>query len=108
MSRSAGVAIRWRLPALAAAALALPAGLYTALLLLGAAVPAPAVAVAVAVAVERPADGGDHRRRTPRPPAAARQVWAPAMPHSTPDSASIPSPVRGAPHVAGVAAAAWW
>ncbi|WP_244295459.1 hypothetical protein [Micromonospora orduensis] len=45
MSRSAGVAVRWRLPALAAAALALLAGLYTGLLLLGAAVPAPAVAV---------------------------------------------------------------
>ena len=45
MSCSTGVAVRWRLPALAAAALALLAGLYTGLLLLGAAVPSPAVAV---------------------------------------------------------------
>ncbi|WP_422750556.1 hypothetical protein [Micromonospora sp. WMMD1219] len=45
MSRSAGVPVRWRLPALAAGALALLAGLYTGLLLLGAAVPAPAAAV---------------------------------------------------------------
>ncbi|WP_433386087.1 hypothetical protein [Micromonospora sp. KLBMP9576] len=45
VSRSAGVPVRWRVPALAAAALALLVGLYTGLLLLGAAVPAPAGAV---------------------------------------------------------------
>lgn len=45
MNRSAGVPIRWRLPVLGAAAVALLTGLYAGLLLLGAAVPAPAVAV---------------------------------------------------------------
>ncbi|MEU1810672.1 hypothetical protein O7622_16260 [Micromonospora sp. WMMD1076] len=45
MSRPAGVPVRWRLPVLAVGALALLAGLYTGLLLLGTAVPAPAAAV---------------------------------------------------------------
>lgn len=39
------VPVRWRLPVLAAGAVALLAGLYAGLLLLGAAVPAPAVPV---------------------------------------------------------------
>ncbi|MEH1017322.1 hypothetical protein V6U90_30055 [Micromonospora sp. CPCC 206060] len=45
MSRATGVPVRWRLPALAAAAGALLAGLYAGLLLLGTPVPTPPVAV---------------------------------------------------------------
>ncbi|MDY7087565.1 MAG: hypothetical protein SYR96_20925 [Actinomycetota bacterium] len=43
MSRPAGIAVRWRLPLLAAGAASLLTGLYAGLLLLGARVPAPAV-----------------------------------------------------------------
>ncbi|GID30365.1 hypothetical protein [Paractinoplanes brasiliensis] len=45
MSRPAGIAVRWRLPLLAAGAASLLTGLYAGLLLLGARVPAPAVAL---------------------------------------------------------------